>query len=51
LGPAEVIWAQRQNYGALILLRGGTEYSFDDKWEVGGKEGSSDWRATWKSLR
>ncbi len=35
----------------FILLHGGTGYSFDDIWEAGGKEGSSDWRATWKSPR
>jgi hypothetical protein len=35
----------------FILLHGGTGYEFDDIWEADGKEGSSDWRATWKSVR
>ncbi len=30
-----------------ILLHGGTGYEFADIWEADGKEGSSDWRATW----
>lgn len=34
----------------LILLHGGKGYEFDDIWEADGKEGSSDWRATWKHL-
>lgn len=34
----------------LILFHGGTGYEFDDVWEASGKEGASDWRATWRPL-
>jgi hypothetical protein len=33
----------------ILLLHGGKGYWLDDIWEADGKDGSSDWRATWNS--